>query len=286
MKQLSLSGAGSKIPLLGSAAITLLTKHNYKPDIIIGTSSGALLALPLALGLYNEIEKIVKNFTMDTIFNMRPVNKKGKITLGAIWRVLRGKNSLGLQNNLIKTLKNLIPLKFFDDYKYNNKYAEVFIVTVEFKTGKRKYIRAKDLSYENYIKYAIASTTIPIFAESIDINGNYYYDGGIRDFMGSHWGFENLSITENISIYSRPKDFNITETNWKPKNIYTVLQRTIDIMMLEISKNDLIKETLLAEKMNINNIQFFMPHVETSNYYDIDKERQLKWYDIGENLSG
>ncbi len=99
MKTLSISGGSTKIAALGGSAITLLKDYSYKPEIICGISSGGLLALPLAMGLYNELEELITNFKLDDIFGKyKPVNNKGKLTIRSLFRLLTGKPSLGKQD--------------------------------------------------------------------------------------------------------------------------------------------------------------------------------------------
>ena len=78
-------------------------EYGYKPKYITGISAGSILAVPIALGLYDEIKEFVTNFTLDDIFDIKPVNSKGDLTFCAGFRAITGKESFGSQKNLIKT---------------------------------------------------------------------------------------------------------------------------------------------------------------------------------------
>lgn len=280
MKGLSLSGGSTKIAGLAGAVLTLYKEYGYRADFISGISAGSIIALPLALGMYDEIQHYTLNFDYDDFFSIRPVNKKGKPSLMANIRFILGKQSFGSQDNLLCTLSNIITPEIFEKYK-NGNYANCYLGAVEYRTGQKKYFDIKNGTYEDYLCAVLASSSIPVYVESVEIKDGYWYDGGIRDHIGSHWLMDNFNLTEHISIYSRPKDYDVTDINWKPKNVTEVLLRTIEIMNVEISKNDEFKEDQLAKKKNINNKKIFMPKVLSENTYDLNPELLQKWFNDG-----
>ena len=280
-KGYSISGGSTKIAALAGASIYTLRDYQYQPDYICGISSGGILSVPLALGLYDELISLVQNFTYEDVFSIKPVNNKGKLRLEAIWRVITGKESLGAQDNLIETMSKLVPENLFEHYK-RGKYAPCYIGSVEFKTGSRSYVNAKELNYDDFLLAVKATSSIPVFVEAVEgANDGYYYDGGIRDHIGSHWLMEHCDMNEHISLYSRPENYDIIDKNWKPKNAAVVLQRTLDIMMVEISKNDELKEDVISEKKNIYNRKIFMPYILSDETYELSPEKLKEWYNIG-----
>jgi predicted acylesterase/phospholipase RssA len=286
---LAISGGSTKIPMLAGAAITALKYKDYNPSYIIGTSSGGILALPLALGLYDKVESLVKSFTLNTVFDNKPVNEEGKVTLNAKLRVLAGKESLGTQNAVIEEIKKIVPKYLFKEYKKQN-YPVVYLGVVEFRTGRRFYINLKEQSYENYLKFVLATGSIPGFVEGVRIvfkhegvlTEGIFYDGGTRDHIGSAWFIENHGekIDEMLSIYSRPRDYKIEDMGWYPKNVTTPILRAIDIMMTEISKSDQELEELLSFKKTVKLRQVFFPYV-ASSMYEIDPVLLEDWYNTG-----
>ena len=89
------------------------------------------------------------------------------------------------------------------------------------------------------LDWVLASASIPVYTPPFKYNGYYYYDGGVRDHNPGPWVLENhgKDITNLISVYSRPADYNMIDQNWSPKNVYKVLERTIEILQVEISKS-------------------------------------------------
>ncbi len=97
---LNLSGAATKIPGLAGAADYIYNVAGFRPTDITGISSGALLAVPVAMRKWDVLREISQTFTLDDIFSIKPVNEDNKITARAKFRALTGKSSFGKQDNL------------------------------------------------------------------------------------------------------------------------------------------------------------------------------------------
>lgn len=295
IKTLNLSGGSLKIAGHLGVCETLL--KTYKPNVLSGTSAGALMCLLIPNVDWDDIndpnlklyKNTILNITPDYIWNLKPVNKNGSITIPAAFRVITGASSLGDMSNLEYTIKSLIsPDMFYKNFS-NSKYKHIFINTVSFNTGAREVFDITKLSYENAIRVVIASSSIPVFAqpvESINTPKEYFYDGGVRNHVPSTWVLNNLkNVSESVTVFTRPKDCKIIEGMWEPSNIYEVLTRTIDIMNLEISKSDEKEEKLICERDHIKLTQLFLPKVLES-LYDTDNGRLLKLYNEGLKLGG
>jgi predicted acylesterase/phospholipase RssA len=282
MKLYNISGGATKIGGLFAKSERIIKEFGYKPDVISGVSSGALLALPIALGKWDELKQLTSDFDLDTIFDNKPFNEKGKITAKAIWRVITGKPSFGTQKNLEKALSNLITEEIFQDYilKASKKeLPKVFVGVTNFNTGKFELVDITKVSYSNYIKYVIASTSIPLAVEAVEIKNNYYYDGGVlhhtcTSAIINKYGSE---ISHCITVFSRPEEPDLSYKNFNQIDISQVFKATQDLQIANISISDQRIEKLLCEQYNIVNKQVFCPKVLTS-MYDVDKVRLQKLY--------
>ncbi|MTI29871.1 patatin-like phospholipase family protein [Xanthovirga aplysinae] len=283
MRHIGISGGGTKIGGLFGAAEVLIKEQNYQPDIISGISAGAILSLPLALGKFDTIREIVLNLKLDTFFNRKPVNKKGNISFGGIINFILGKTYLGRQDNLKKVLSQVVSEEEYKTYQ-KGKYPICLIGSVDYFTGAREYKNLKDpkVSYSQFLQYVNASGSIPVFTPAEEINNKYLYDGGLRDHIATPWVLENFDIQETISIYSRPEDLQIPKET-KPKNVLEVLERTIDIMNAEISKNDELLEDTICKDRQILQSKFFLPRIMES-VYDVDPERLKENYLAGREM--
>ena len=278
MKVFNISGGATKVGGLFAKSERIIKEFGYKPDVISGISSGALLALPIALGKWDELKELVSNITLDHIFDNYPVNKKGKITLKSIWRLLMGEPSLGTQNNLRKTLSSLITEEDFNEY-INGEYSKVFIGVTNFNTGEFELVDVQDLYYEQYLDYVIASASIPFAVEGVEINGEIYFDGGVLHHTCSTEVIRKYKskITHCITVFSRPRNMNLSYELFDQIDITQVAKQYENISTAYASLTDQIVEKELCTQYKIKNIQVFCPSVLKS-LFDVDPERLKELY--------
>lgn len=278
MKIFNISGGATKVGGLFAKSERIIKEFGYKPDVISGISSGALLALPIALGKWDELKELVTNITLEHIFDNNPVNKKGKITLKGIWRLLMGEPSLGTQNNLRKTLSNLITEKDFDKY-LNGKYPKVFIGVTNFNSGEFELINVQNLDYGQYLDYVIASASIPFAVEGVEINGDIYFDGGVLHHTCATEVIRKYKskITHCITVFSRPRNMDLSYELFDQIDITQVAKQYENISTAYASLTDQIVEKELCTQYKIKNVQIFCPSVLKS-LYDVDPVRLKELY--------
>lgn len=279
IKALNLSGGATKISGLAAAATYIMRDINFRPDIISGVSAGAILSLPLALEKYDVIKEEVLSFSLDDFFKKKPVNKKGKVTIGAILRLITGKPALGDQSKLKDILRRVVSKEEYTDYLTSNK-PETVLGTVDFRDGSTRYFHVKKekLTYEQWQEAVLASSSIPVFTNPVKFDNHLLYDGGVRDHIATVHVMKNFNLEENISIFSRPKDYKLKDLNWKPKNVMDVLNRFVDISNIEVSKSDEEHAELLAKEKNIINKVVYLNSIMES-LYDTDPTRLKIMYE-------
>lgn len=286
---LNLSGAATKIAGLAGATDYIFNMAGYRPTDITGISSGALLALPIALRKWDGLRNLTQTFTLDDIFDSKPVNEENKITLKAKLRAIFGKSSFGTQNNLYKTLKKLITEEDFKRYQEGD-FPNVWIGSVDFITGSRYIVNIKDkkIGYCDYLLLVNASASIPLAVEAVHYKDMILYDGGVRNHILSAWALENIpNVKETISVFSRPQNYSsILDRDWNDKNMIKVFERYSDISIIEISKRDEKEEQLLiATSRGIKNRQIFIPSI-IKEMYDTDPDKLRKLYNAGFKSAG
>jgi predicted acylesterase/phospholipase RssA len=278
MKIFNISGGATKIGGLFAKSERIIKEFGYKPDIISGVSSGALLTLPIAMGKWDELKQLVTTITLEHIFDNPPVNKKGKITLKSIWRILIGEPSFGTQNNLRKTLSNLITQNDFDKY-INGKYPKVFIGVTNFNSGEFELINIQDLSYEEYLDYTVASTSIPFAVEGVEIKDKFYFDGGVYHHTCTTEIIRKYKskISHCITVFSRPRNMNLSYDLFNQIDITQVAKQYENISTAYASIVDQTVEKELCTQYKIKNMQVFCPSVMKS-LYDVDPIRLKELY--------
>jgi predicted acylesterase/phospholipase RssA len=280
MKHLGLSGAGFAIPGIAGAAYQIL-KDGYKPDIISGVSSGAILSFiftfadkPLEL-----IEKEITNFSSSDVFDTPPLTKKGKLSFKGIFNLIF-KGYFSSKNNLEKTLIRLVPEDTFYCKQNNFNTPISLVLCVDLLSGSRVIKKLNDLTYLEAISAVVASASIPIFTKPVKTDKNVLVDGGLRHHILTTHVFRNFPIEENWNIFSRPQDFKKPIEEKQLKNSLQVLTRTIEIMQFEISKSDELLSDLLASTKGINHNNIFVDRI-LNNVYQEDKKLAQELFENG-----
>jgi len=151
---LVLSGGGAR----GFAHLGVLEALNEEgifPDVISGTSAGALVGVLYADGFTpREIMKMVK--ATSRFHFVRPtVPREGLLQITGIERILSEK----------------LRAKKFEDLK-----IPLFVTATDLNNGKIEYFSKGDL-----LRPVIASASIPVLFKPVVINKIHYVDGGVLD---------------------------------------------------------------------------------------------------------
>lgn len=287
-KAIVIAGGGTKI--CGEYAIASQIYEKLKPSILAGNSAGAIISLVLPTidwksNKNKEIECALTELSLDDMFSVSPINNKGGVSTHGIIRAILGYSSFGELGNLRDTLKQFVTREDFRKYITYGKTDGVYVGSVCYNTGHRAYINLKDCTYEEALNWVMASSSIPVYTAPYKYNKYYYFDGGVRDHNPGSWILEEFGkeIDHMVSIYSRPKDYNVINQQWEPTNVLKVLERTLEIMQIEISKSDEREENLLAEKYNIKLDHLYLPNV-LKGVYDTDRDRLRELYNKGKEI--
>ena len=140
-------------------------------------------------------------------------------------------------------------------------------------TGARIFSNLKELSYEEALLHVVASASIPVFVNPVEIDDMILVDGGVRNHILTEWVFDNYNIKDSYSIFARPKDFKKYVTKEDLKTTYNILERTLQIMQFEISKTD---QELAELKAYTKGIQYRCIYIENilDNVYEEDLQKQ------------
>jgi len=280
LKHIGISGGGFSIPGL-AGAFEQVVKSGFKPDIVSGVSSGSILAFVYCgatdpLKLFRE-ETI--GFDSSVAFKNPPLNKKGLPTLRSIWNLIT-KNFLASQDNLEITLRKYVSVEEWEIYRNNSDAPDCLVMAVDFLTGARRTYNLKEEIYEDAIQIVRASSSIPVFADPVEFDGDFLYDGGVRNHIMTEWILERYNIEETVSIFNRPTDFKKYVESSDLSGTFAVLMRTLLIMEYEISKSDERLADLIADKQGIKSTNIYLPSL-LNDTYDADIQKQILLYEAG-----
>lgn len=268
MKAATLSGGSTKgIAHIG--ALKAMNDNGYFPEIIAGTSIGSIVAFAYACGRLKELEAIFDSLKATNIMSKPPMNNTGKLGLSAYWNLF----TKGYMADLDNLRYNLMELISPEDHA--SMKVICYAMSVDLANGKRVVKRLDEISYKDAIDACIESSSIPIINKLPKWMGQIFADGGVRTHNPGYWLLQSKlhPITELVSVYTRPRQPRLP--HFKGGNAFQTLSRTIDIMNLEISKNDEMSERYYAKKQKVKLYQVFSPSI-LKGLYDTNNERLIK----------
>jgi hypothetical protein len=273
MKILSVTGGATKFIQLAVAMIETARK-GYKPTDLVVISASAIAALPFVMGMYDEMIKEGTSLDLSKFFTKSPVNKKGKLSLSAIWRafvsLLWGNKiySFGVQD-VTGLLTKYITQHVFNLYQYGN-YPAIHVITVEYRTGKVVPVNLKNCTYQEMLDAINASSNIPIFTK--DLNG--FVDGGTfckgaAGYLIETGYFDAAKIEKIVSIYSWDKaPVKMSDVDYT-KDIFANVTNYIECKELSNDWYSLNHERRLAQALKIDRLELFIPNILT-NLYEVN----------------
>lgn len=217
---LVLSGGGIK-GAYQAGAILELSRH-ITPTKFYGTSVGALNAAFLDTCItskrmtFGEAAAALVKFYRDKVSSPKAIMKH-RFVWEIAYDTFRGK---------APALYSMKPLKkLIEQYRTNAPNTAACIVGIF--SGKVKYVWNPDA------EVLLASSAIPFLMEPVYINGEPYYDGGLRDIT------PNIDTSEEtVAVVTHPKEIPYIQIN--TGNPFELAERLLDIAFNEHMNSDLI----------------------------------------------
>jgi len=275
-KALVLSGGGAKGSWSGGIIEYLVKEQKKEWDLVIGTSTGSLLAPLASIGEVDRLKIAYTTVSNKSIFNISPFNKKGKVRLfNALWRVINKKSSLGQANNLKKKIKEIITEEDFNRIQKEGK--ESIAVVSNMTKFQSEYKSTKTETYDSFCEWMLCSSSVPLLFEVQNNDGCQYLDGGVLN---------SIPIQEAINLGATEIDVIILSAEVKTdyddmENMWEVVMRTIDFMNKEINKDDIIIGQLAGKEMEVKLNIYRTPVALTKNSIIFNKEQMLQWWAMG-----
>lgn len=292
----ALQGGGSHGAFTWGVLERLLEEKNLHLDGFCGTSAGAVNATLLAYGLQTGSRQTAQKMLEDFWTEIARLSQFS--LLQPSWADLlfgkRGNMDFSLGFMATELLTN-----FFSPYQYNPfdinplrsvlgkivnfeklkncDVTNIFICATNVKRGKVKVFDTKEISLDA----VMASCCIPQFNQAVEIDGEYYWDGG---FMGNPPIFPLINGTKASDILI--VQINPININEVPTSVAKIQDRINELsfnssLMLEMRKFDLIDRLLEAgidlggrfRKMYVHNIN---PE-ESLGEFDLSSKLNASW---------
>lgn len=284
-KGLAISGGGAYGAYAGGILQYLISDKGNDYDIVVGTSTGALMAPLAAMQQIDSLKKAYTHVTNEDIYNVNPFNiENGKVKgikkWNAVWRILQGKESLGETKKLRKTIEEFLPQALYGQLQNTDKQVIVAVTNLNKQRAeyKENYLNGR----QDFIDWMWASASVPVFMSLVEKDGADYVDGGLVDHNPIHLLFER-GCRSIDAIMLRPK-MEVPEFS-KNENVLNVIMHSIGTMVHEISQDDEQIAELMALKYDVEINFYYMPEELTSNSYVFNPKEMTRWWEQGYQIA-
>ncbi len=203
-------GGGGNLGVVQVAFVEALAERGIKPDLIVGTSVGALNASFVAA--HSEGEELA--------------------CMQEAWLSLRGqrlfhRNPFRIGRNLLRNRKSLYRHQFvtqlLDDHLHVDDFAATQVPLLITATNITKGTRHV-FSEGSIVQAVLASTAIPGIFPPVEIDGDWFVDGGVAAGLGVESAVERGAETVLTVDLSSGMAYR------EPRGIVDVLTRSLEIM--------------------------------------------------------
>lgn len=191
----ALQGGGAHGAFTWGVLDRLLEEEAIEAEAMCGTSAGAVNAVVCAYGLHlggakkakELLETLWRKIALSGSFLFKPgifdkaysngdiYNSPGYMMFNAISQVMSPYNFNPFNYNPLRDILNEL-IDFEELHLYNKK--KLFICATNVKTNRAKIFTNHDITVES----VLASACLPFLFQAVEINGDYYWDGG---YMGN-----------------------------------------------------------------------------------------------------
>jgi predicted patatin/cPLA2 family phospholipase len=285
-----ISGGGS----WGAFGGGTLARINTNYDVVVGVSTGSLLAPLVALREWDLLKEAYTTVNNDSIFDKCwykgfPISKDGKVRkLPIIMTLLLGEKSVCTSNALRDTINTFFKEEHFNELRRQNK--EILVGTQNYAETPSKihYFSSQFEEYEDFKDWMWCSANFPFFTTLVQKSWNNetgsfhvgeWSDGGITALIGVDQlmmkGFKEIDI-----ILHRSK---IVE-KYEGKSINTLMDNvnaSIGAMRYDIEFEYFYERIKRLNKQGAKVTVYWLPRKLSANSMVFDEKEMSAWWEEG-----
>ncbi len=250
-KALVISGGGSKGAFAVGVYKHLVGHYDLDFDVLVGTSTGALIVPLAALGKLELLEKLyttqkTENIVIkDNIGNR--LNKDAIFEVTPLWETIKQYYTNDFYQELLDSGKEI----FLNTTCLQTEELVVF-TTVQDPVPSKYYQIRRLVDAEHFRRAVLASACQPVFMTPVKVNkqvpgephpDHQFVDGGVREYAGVQMAIDNDAREIFTVLLASDKPADVPEL----KTLFPILEQTISIFTADVSKNDLVIPLLYNE---------------------------------------
>ncbi len=283
-RALVISGGGSKGAFAGGVAKFLIKDKKYDYDLILGTSTGSLMVIHLALEKIDELEYLYANIKQRSIFSNNPffvkkvhgVQVVGVRHLNTIWNFINRRKTFGESKNLRRFIKRNLKRSYFDEVKKSKK--EVIVTVSNLTSNEVEYKSINDYSYEDYCDWIWGSCNYVPFMSLLKKNNFEYADGGFGCLVPIKKAIERGATEVDVIILETEVEHLSRMPSTSP---FSLLSTVIEFMLDQVEQQNIAIGKLEAKRNNVKLNLYYTPTVLTTNSLIFNKKLMKRWWKQG-----
>lgn len=249
-----ISGGGS----LGAYYVGVLSSLYVTYFYVVGVSTGALMSVFIFIKDYFTLTKVYTSVKQKDIFNLNPINEKGKLKW-YYFLLLFLLPTIGITKNLKKLIDKYFKISVW--LKAKSLEGDVIVGVHNKNLHKIEYKNLKSFSFAEFKDWVWVSANAFLIMSLIKKGEYYYEDGGTSEVLPLTKAV-NLKEIKIIDVFIHRTMSDILlgkKTHLKIKNGINNLEYFLLCNRLEIEKNDLINGLKSAYIKDIKLKLYFLP---------------------------
>ncbi len=207
-----------------AAVLDVFLDENIVFDSVVGVSAGALFGVNLLSGQKGRVIRYNKKYNHDRSYmGLIPLLKEGNI--------------VSTEYAYHRVPEQLDP---FDAEAYKKSETDFYAVITNVKTGLPEYPKITDVFRQ--MDTLRASGSIPFISRPVEIDGQYYLDGGISDSIPYQFLQNQLGCSKPVVILTR--DLEYRKKPMSPKLVHLFAKKMPAIEKKLLVRHELYNQTV------------------------------------------
>lgn len=284
MRAIVISGGGSKGAFAGGVAQYLIERQQRDYDLFVGTSTGSLLLIHLALKKIEKLHSVYKEVNAKKIFNLNPFftrKKDGVVQLhinhfNVLRSFVRGNKTFGESKSLRAFLGQHITAFEFESVKQSDK--DILVTVSNLSKNQIEYKSIKDCTYDDFLDWIWISANYIPFMSLVSKEGFEYADGGLGSIVSVERAIE-AGATEIDVIVLRQE--NKQRYRLPTTNAFDLMLSLFGFSLDQIEEHNISLGSLRAKADGVKLNFIYTPTLLTQNPLLFDQKRMVRWWQRG-----
>ncbi len=233
-RALVLSGGGVRGAFAAGAIQHLLVDRGFEFDIVIGTSTGALIAPLVATRDIADLLNLYENVDDRDILANRP-----DLLAFLFSDALNGS----------EPLERLIERFIGENGRYQRLLSsptELFVTVLNLQTGQVEYANPRQDSKQVFLQKVLASASVPVFMPPVRIGRSQYVDGGVKENAPFSKAIDE-GATHIVAIVLSPDAQRRPAGERLYSSTLAIAKRTLELLTEEVLDDDVKLATAIND---------------------------------------